>query len=74
MLSIRLLCHQLKLQNTVTLSSTESEYMATTEAGKKALWVAQFLACLGFRPPSQPVNLYADNKGAISLTENPEFY
>ncbi len=32
------------------------------------------MACLGFRLPSQPVDLRADNKGAISLTENPEFH
>ena len=67
------LSHQSKLQSTVALSSTEAEYMATVEAGKEALWVARFLACLGFRLPSQPVKLCADNKGAIALTENPEF-
>lgn len=45
--------------------------MDTTEARKEALWVARFLACLGFSPPSQPVGLRADNKGAISLTKTP---
>ena len=74
MLSGGPLSHQSKLQSTVALSSCEAEYMATTEAGKEALWVARFLACLGFRLPSQPVDLHADNKGAISLTENPEFH
>ena len=74
MLSGGPLSHQSKLQSTVALSSTEAEYMATTEAGKEALWVSRFLACLGFRLPSQPVDLRADNKGAISLTENPEFH
>ncbi len=74
MLSGGLLSHQSKFQNTVALLSTEAEYMATTEAEKEALWVARFLACLGFRLPSQPVNLCADNKGAMSLTENPEFH
>ena len=48
--------------------------MATVEAGKEALWVARFFAYLGFRLPSQPVKLYADNKEAITLTENPEFH
>ncbi len=48
--------------------------MATTEAGKEALWIAQFLAALGYRPPSQPVSLKADNGGAILLTANPEFH
>ncbi len=64
----------IELESTVALSSTEAEYMDTTEARKEALWVARFLACLEFRPPSQPVGLRADNKGAISLTKNPEFH
>ena len=42
------LSDQSKLQSTVALSSTEAEYMAITEAGKEALWIARFLACLGF--------------------------
>ncbi len=74
MLSGGLLSHQSKLQSTVALSSTEAEYMATTEAGKKALWISQFLTCLGFRLSNQSVDLRSDNKGAISLTENPEFH
>ncbi len=48
--------------------------MATTEAGKETLLVARFVACIGFHLPSQAVDLHADNKGAISLTENPEFH
>ena len=69
-----LLSHQSKLQSTVALSSTEAEYMATTEAGKEALWILRFLTSLGFRLPNQPIDLRADNKRAISLTENPKFY
>ena len=74
MLSGGPLSHQSKLQSTVALSSTEAEYMATTEAGKEALWISRFLTSVGFRLPNQPVDLRADNKGAISLTENPEFH
>ncbi len=74
MLSGGPLSHQSKLQNTVALSSTEAEYMATTEAEKKVLWVAPFLDCLGFCLPSELVDIRADNKGAISLTENSEFH
>ena len=66
--------HQSKQQATVALSSTEAEYMATTEAGKEALWIGQFLAALGYRLPGQPVSLKADNRRAIRLTENPEFH
>ncbi len=66
--------HQSKQQTTVAPSSTEAEYMAITEAGKEALWIARFLALLGFRLPDQPINLKADNRGAIQLTANPEFH
>ncbi len=48
--------------------------MTTTEAGKKALYISQFLTSLGFRLPNQPVDFRADNKGAILLTENLEFH
>ena len=34
---------QLKLQKCVSLSTTEAEYIAATEAGKKMLWMKQFL-------------------------------
>ncbi len=47
--------------------------MATTDAGKEALWIAQFLATLGYRLSSQPVSPRADNRGTILLTANPEF-
>ena len=74
MLSGGLLSHQSKLQSTIALLLYEVEYIATTKVGKKALWVAQFLACLGFCLLSQPVDLYADNKEAILLTKYPKFY
>ena len=47
--------------------------MAITEAGKKVLWIAQFLAFLGFTLPDKLINLKADNRGAIQLTANPKF-
>ena len=74
MLSGGPLSYQSKLQSTVALTSTEAEYMTIVEAGNEALWVARFLACLGFYLSSQPVKLCADNKRAIALTKNREFY
>ncbi len=50
--SRRPISHQSKQQATVALSSTETEYLATTEAGKEALWIAQFLDNLRYRLPS----------------------
>ena len=60
------LSHQSKLQNTIVLSSSKAKYMAACKVKKKAWWV--------FWLPTLPVNLCVDNKGAIFLTENPEFY
>ncbi len=48
--------------------------MAITEAEKKAFWIPQFLALLGFRQPNQPMILNANNREVIQLTANPEFY
>ncbi len=73
LLSARPVSHQSKQQTTISLSSTKAEYTATTEAGKKALWIGQFLTALRYRLPSRPVGLRADNKGAIMLTANSEF-
>ena len=74
MLSVGSLTHKWKLQSIVALSSTVAKYMAIIEVEKQALWVSRFLACLGFCLPIEPVTLRADNKGAISLTENLEFH
>ena len=38
---------QSKLQKCVTLSTTEAEYIAATEAGKEMVWLKQFLQELG---------------------------
>ncbi len=48
--------------------------MAITKAGKESLWIARFLAFLEFKLPDQPINLRADNRGAIQPTTNPEFH
>ena len=66
--------HQSKQQATVAFFSTEAEYMATTKAGKEALWIARFWAALGYRLPDQPISLRADNRGAILFTAHPEFH
>ena len=48
--------------------------MATTEAGKEALWIPQFLAAQGYRLSGHLVSLKADNRGASMLTDNLEFH
>lgn len=64
-----------KRQQTVSLSSTEAEYMAATEAAKEAVWIKSFVNDLGI-PNYQigPVQLQVDNASAIKLTKNPELH
>lgn len=59
-------------QNTVALSTTESEYMAASEAAKEILWLRQFLCDI--KEPQGLINLYVDNQSAIKLINNPVFH
>jgi hypothetical protein len=60
-------------QKSVTLSSTEAEYCALTEAAKEAIWMQGLLDELGYGN-SGPVPLYEDNKGAICLAKNDVYH
>ena len=57
-------------QPTVALSTTEAEYMATSDAARHAIWIRSFLTELSF-PQNSPTVLSVDNKGAIDLANNP---
>ena len=59
-------------QNTVALSTTESEYMAASEAAKEILWLRQFLCDIG--EPQSSITLNVDNQSAIKLINNPVFH
>lgn len=59
-------------QNTVALSTTESEYMAASEAAKEILWLRQFLCDIG--EPQGSITLNVDNQSAIKLINNPVFH
>jgi len=66
-----------KQQPTITLSLTEAEYMALTQACKKAIWVSRFLTELSTGTTSYnitPITIYADNQGSMALAKNPEFH
>ena len=45
--SERAISWQSRLQKCVSLSTTEAEYVAATEAGKEMLWMKRFLQELG---------------------------
>lgn len=64
-----------KKQTIVALSSTEAEYIGSTEAAKEAIWLQRLYSDLnpGIASPP-PLPLYVDNQGAIKLAENPRFH
>ena len=59
-----------KKQMTVSLSSTEAEYIAAAHATQEATWIHTFLSKIG-HSLKEPVTLYVDNQSAIKLIENP---
>lgn len=61
-----------KKQAVVSLSTPEAEYKLTVEAGKKLALVE--VICSNLQSPlTQPITLFNDNQGAISLSNNPMF-
>ncbi|UYV62601.1 hypothetical protein LAZ67_2001282 [Cordylochernes scorpioides] len=61
-----------KKQQTVALSSTESEYIALCEAGKEAVYLRALLHEMGFGELlNEPTVLKTDDQGAQQLARNP---
>ena len=60
-------------QKAVTLSSTEAEYYALSEAAKETKWHQLLLEELKYHE-FKPTLIYGDNTGSLSLAENPEHH
>ncbi|WP_248788860.1 Ty1/Copia family ribonuclease HI, partial [Escherichia coli] len=59
-------------QETVADSTTESEYIAASDAVKEAVWIKKFITELGVVPSIvDPIELYCDNNGAIAQAKEP---
>jgi hypothetical protein len=58
-----------KKQQTVALSSAESEYMAVSEVMKELLWLRALLNEIGV-PLATPSIIYVDNQAAIQISKN----
>ena len=56
------------LQKVVALSSTESEYIALSEASREAVWLRGFMSELGFSQDA--VSIYCDSQSAIAIAKN----
>ena len=61
-----------KIQSFVSLSTTEAEYVAATEASKEIIWLQRFLDELGKK--QELGRLYSDNQSAIHLAKNSAFH
>ena len=63
---------QSKLQKCVSLSTTEAEYIAATEACKELLWLKWFLQELGLKQSDYGV--YYDSQSALDLSKNTTYH
>jgi hypothetical protein len=62
----------LKLQKVVSLSTTEVEYVATTEGGKEMIWLYIFMEELGKKKENN--RLYCDRKSPIHFGKKSSFH
>jgi len=62
-----------KRQEIISLSTTESEYVAATNAAKEALWLRSLLSQL-FATDLEPTTLFSDNQSAIALTKDHQYH
>ena len=62
-------CWKSKAQRSVTLSSTEAEWIALSEATKEIIFVLQLLESLGIKV-NLPITVRVDNTGAIFMSKN----
>ena len=62
-----------KRQEIISLSTTESEYVAAAHATKEALWLRQLVGQV-FAPLRDPTPLFCDNQSAIALTKDQQFH
>lgn len=70
MFDSNVICWNTRKQNSVAASSTEAEYMALFEAVREAKWLNSLLASLKIKVIN-PIRLYEDNQGCISIANNP---
>ncbi|MCO5575875.1 hypothetical protein L7F22_029680 [Adiantum nelumboides] len=61
-----------RLQDCITHSTTEAEYVAANEAYKEAIWLGRLVADLGIKV--EIPELYYDSRSAIQLAKNPVFH
>src|SRR5579862_2258849 len=66
----RLVAWHIKKQDSVSLSTTEAEYIAAATCYTQVLWMRQMLSDLGV-PTMDPTPILCDNTSAIHISKNP---
>ena len=61
-----------KLQKCISMSTTEAEYIAMSEAGKEIEWLKGFLEEMGMKQDG--CVLHSDSQSAVQLAKNPMFH
>ncbi|KAH9745517.1 hypothetical protein KPL70_004101 [Citrus sinensis] len=61
-----------KLQTVMALSTTEAEYMAATQACKKAIWIQRLLKELGHK--QEKISVFCNSQSTLHIARNPTFY
>nr|GEV74637.1 hypothetical protein [Tanacetum cinerariifolium] len=57
-------------QSTTTMSATEAEYIAASEAAMEVVWISKFISGLGIVPTiNHPIKMFYDNSAAL-LNDN----
>jgi transposase InsO family protein len=57
-----------KVQSVTSISTTESEFRALSEASREALWLTKIVKL--FKIPCAPFTIYGDSQGAIAAIKN----
>ncbi|GKB97758.1 retrotransposon protein, putative, ty1-copia subclass [Tanacetum coccineum] len=59
-------------QSTTSMSATETEYIATSEAAMEAVWIRKFISGLGIVPTiNEPIKMFCDNSAALLIANEP---
>ena len=62
-----------KRQSIISLSTTESEYVAAAHAAKEALWLRSLIKQL-FDEKLSPTTMFSDNQSAIALAKDHQYH
>jgi len=68
MVAVCIISWKAELQDTITLSTTEAEYMAAVETSKEILWLRGLVKTFGITQDS--IWVYCDNQSAIHLIKD----